>query len=124
MDRSLSRLPVVNRTAWVNSGNRPERQTASSTRTGPSARGSIGGRGVHMTACGISVVMKAPRMYFDTPVAVPLLKRLEVTVRVQHGRKRGPTPPKPDVCPTCGLPFESRVACRRHKGGCSKEGAD
>jgi hypothetical protein len=63
------RLPVVNKTAWVNPGNRPDRTTARGTSIGSSLRASIGGKAVHMTAPGIAAVMTAPRMFAPAALA-------------------------------------------------------
>ncbi len=120
------RLPVVHQTAWVNPGNRPDKATARQTRIAPSVRGSIGGRGVHMTADGIHHVFNAPRMYAPIALAVPLVKPFATPRRVARRRVPGVLlhPPKRSMCPLCGLWFESKKTRGQHQYGCSKEGAD
>jgi hypothetical protein len=107
--KRLPKIPVIRGTSiWVNSANRPETRTAQPTRIGPSTRASIGGKGVHMTAPGISAVMKAPRPYADTPVTVA------------PASPPGPPAAKACECRWCGEPFPSKTLRDRHQFQCAR----
>src|SRR5579863_269463 len=136
-------LPVVDRTAWINRGNRPEKVTAKpSARLKQSAKGSVGGKGIHMTPDGIAIVMRAPRLHADVPVEAPLAAPDYVRIDAQNGvpilvdgrtgrdigRAGMPewSPPagKPSMCPMCGEWFPSKRVRGRHQHDCGWSEAD
>jgi len=68
----------------------------------PSQRGSIGGRGMHYDAPGLSALMGAPKPYSPKPVTVPLER--------SGARARS--------CPYCKARFKSGKAARGHASNC------
>lgn len=159
----MSRLPVVDQTAWVNAGNRPERVNAKATNLRKSQQASVGGRGMNRLAPGMAALMCAPRPHKDgplyaeetpqdTPAARPVASKplkarkcpnctvafarwetfeahYKACVPLSKVGKSKPThnylaPPRPQICPLCGLMCASRNARGLHQYGCCKEGAD
>ena len=129
------KLPVIDGTAWINRGNRPEKVTARAVRIPQSKQATIGGKGVHMQAPGIAAVMKAPRQFKATDLHRANVRKVKLVVRVpckraaiegsvQVWRAAGAIPtakkakpvnaPKPCDCEACGLPFPSRHALGKH----------
>jgi hypothetical protein len=128
-------LPVIDQTAWVNRGNRPEKVTARAVRIPQSRAATVGGKGVHMEAPGIKAVMTAPRQFKATDLhrenarkdklAVPAPRKpasAEGGVRVWRAAGAVPTAkkakltvpaPKPRTC-VCGVTFPSRKDWGKH----------
>ena len=130
------KLPVIDQTAWINRGNRPEKVTARAVRIPQSRAATVGGKGVHMEAPGIKAVMTAPRQFRATDLhrenartvkpAVPVpRKRAAAEGSVRVWRAAGAVPmvkkaklpipaPKPRTCEVCGVTFPSRKAWGKH----------
>jgi hypothetical protein len=134
------KLPVIDQTAWINRGNRPEKVTARAVRIPQSRAATVGGKGVHMEAPGIKAVMTAPRQFRATDLhrenahtvkpAVPVPRKraaAEGSVRVWRAAGAVPTvkkiekkprgwrpDPKPRTCEVCGVTFPSRKAWGKH----------
>ncbi len=110
----MSRMPVINKTSWINPGNRPEKETVARTRVTPSRLGSIGGKGVHTMVRGLDAVMKAPRPYKEVPVKVPL-KVQPVAAEAGHVK------PQPRTqCPHCPLSFQDANEAQSHMRLCAR----
>jgi hypothetical protein len=128
------KLPVIDQTAWINRGNRPEKVTARAVRIPQSRAATVGGKGVHMEAPGIKAVMTAPRQFKatdlhrenarkDKPAARAPRKRATAEGSVRVWRAAGAVPtakkaksvdaPKPRTC-VCGVTFPSRKAWGKH----------
>ena len=129
------KLPVIDKTAWINRGNQPNKVTARAVRIPQSRAATVGGKGVHMEAPGIKAVMTAPRQFRATDLhrenartvkpAVPVPRKraaAEESVRVWRAAGAVPTAkkakpvdaPKPRLCEQCGVVFPSKKACGRH----------
>ena len=82
------KLPVIDQTAWINRGNRPEKVTARAVRIPQSRAATVGGKGVHMEAPGIKAVMTAPRQFKATDLHRENARKDKPAARAPRKRRR------------------------------------